>query len=40
MPKVSLSGIYVRVYTVTVVKGKPFYLFINDFIVLISWKME
>ena len=36
LPRGSLSGIYVRVYTVAMVKGK----FISDFIVLISWRME
>ena len=40
LPRVSLSGIYVTVCTVTMVKGKSFEPFISDFIVLISWRME
>ena len=40
LPRVSLGGIYVRVYTVAMMKGKSFEPFISDFIVLISWRME
>jgi hypothetical protein len=38
--RVILSGIYVRVYIVTMVKGKPLWPFVNDCVVLTPWQMK